>query len=771
MNEKYKKFVILTCLIGLTLSLTLLGSKKVLAQDINYSNFKNAVYNFLNEQCPPSSNFQCPSNSIFYEPGAWTSDHGYSKIQKYKTDLYKAKTDEEIKKVLGDFFSEYCNAKYTSSTTNQAAASSLNFLCNCWDNPNDNCKNIINSIGKQFPPGSTSVSGPLSITNLITNYEAGKELGKKFQEDKSCQADLNIGLLDFFHNPLTWFLRVIFWIFTLILKIVADIFIWILTPANFGGFVNFPPVQIIWKTSRDLANLGIVLGFVLVAIATILKIEKYSWEKMLWRLVLVALLINFSLVLCGMFVDLSNFLTFYFISGAESQVFTFKDILVNVATNIACKGYNQGFLYESGTALIGIFVVIIFIGQVAGLVIYTTLRIVTLWITLGLSPLFLLSLAFPGLEKLADSWKNYFTQAIVSLPVIALSLFFVLVMLNNVALYFNLVEGGFSQVIISLVSFAIIVIILAQAILAIAGALGIQNIQKGYQVVTKLVWGALGFGAGLATRKIIKDAINSETWRKLGETFGKSNFTIIRSLGESMQKITEKTREGQLKILEAKAAQISNDDIRRNIDFYMRHRRRREVAILLKELIKREKISNEDENAIKFAKDYINPPELKKINPYLYVKQFEEQVGRKEDRDQILNETKEKNNEYYNRLLAYQVEQMKQEDLIKSNWSDILNNIKTNQGQEKLLDVLKQLTDRLTPEAMSAIARSLSLSEQRVFIQNIIEANKEEAAKYKMTAEEYLLEKKGYKSLRYFQGVLSQASTGSKTPPGPNTDE
>src|SRR3989344_165355 len=62
-------------------------------------------------------------------------------------------------------------------------------------------------------------------------------------------------------------------------------------------------VQIGWAISRDLANLGFVLAIILISFITILRIETYDTKKMLIRLISAALLINFSLVIAGVFLD------------------------------------------------------------------------------------------------------------------------------------------------------------------------------------------------------------------------------------------------------------------------------------------------------------------------------------------------------------------------------------------------------------------------------------------------------------------------------------
>ena len=63
-----------------------------------------------------------------------------------------------------------------------------------------------------------------------------------------------------------------------------------------------------WASVRDLANMLIVLGFVVVGIAFTLRLEGYGTKKVLLSLILIALLINFSPVICGLIIDGSNIL-------------------------------------------------------------------------------------------------------------------------------------------------------------------------------------------------------------------------------------------------------------------------------------------------------------------------------------------------------------------------------------------------------------------------------------------------------------------------------
>src|SRR3989344_151477 len=61
-----------------------------------------------------------------------------------------------------------------------------------------------------------------------------------------------------------------------------------------------------WVIVRDWANMLIVLGLIGIAIATILRFKDYEAKKLLVPLIIVALLVNFSIVFVGLMIDVSN---------------------------------------------------------------------------------------------------------------------------------------------------------------------------------------------------------------------------------------------------------------------------------------------------------------------------------------------------------------------------------------------------------------------------------------------------------------------------------
>jgi hypothetical protein len=85
------------------------------------------------------------------------------------------------------------------------------------------------------------------------------------------------------------------------------------------------PIDRMWATFRDVANILIIGMFVFVAISTILSIENYGAKKWIAKILIVAILINFSMFFTKFTIDASNFVA--------RQLYTSIPILTQSAQN------------------------------------------------------------------------------------------------------------------------------------------------------------------------------------------------------------------------------------------------------------------------------------------------------------------------------------------------------------------------------------------------------------------------------------------------------
>ncbi len=80
---------------------------------------------------------------------------------------------------------------------------------------------------------------------------------------------------------------------------------------------NSPAVQTGFSVSLAIANLGFVLGIIIIAIATIIRNQTYGMKQLLWKLVLMAILVNFGLVITAPIVGFASSMSNYFVNATS----------------------------------------------------------------------------------------------------------------------------------------------------------------------------------------------------------------------------------------------------------------------------------------------------------------------------------------------------------------------------------------------------------------------------------------------------------------------
>ena len=84
----------------------------------------------------------------------------------------------------------------------------------------------------------------------------------------------------------------------------------VLTPK----ILDMPVVKVGFSVSLAIANLGFILGIIVVAVMTILRSQTYGVKQMLWKLMLMAVAVNFGLVVAGAVLHFTDSLSMYFMS-------------------------------------------------------------------------------------------------------------------------------------------------------------------------------------------------------------------------------------------------------------------------------------------------------------------------------------------------------------------------------------------------------------------------------------------------------------------------
>jgi len=117
---------------------------------------------------------------------------------------------------------------------------------------------------------------------------------------------LGSAALDFLAGLLVWVSYLFVYIARFLCFTATDVFDTALTLITGKTITTNPTFLIGWAAVRDLSNMLIVLGFIIIGVATTLRIRDYEAKKLLVPFILIALLINFSGLFCGLIIDASN---------------------------------------------------------------------------------------------------------------------------------------------------------------------------------------------------------------------------------------------------------------------------------------------------------------------------------------------------------------------------------------------------------------------------------------------------------------------------------
>lgn len=199
------------------------------------------------------------------------------------------------------------------------------------------------------------------------------------------------------------------------------------------------PVYRIWQVSRDLANLAFVIGFLVIIYSYIVGggFSGYEIRRILPRLVVAAILINISYVVCAAAVDLSNILGY----GVNQLFETVRDNTLTGSVGgdeINWTSVTTWVLAGGTGAIAGGAVLIASVGGAAGglwfllapfllagaLVVMVTFLILAarqavIVLAIAIAPLAFAAYILPNTEKWFERWRSMFFTMLVMFPAFA----------------------------------------------------------------------------------------------------------------------------------------------------------------------------------------------------------------------------------------------------------------------------------------------------------------------------------------------------------------
>ncbi len=538
--------------------------------------------------------------------------------------------------------------------------------------------------------------------------------------------------------------------------------LWALDPGTYGGFTENEGVMQIWEMMRNITNTLLILGMIGIAIATIVRYKKYVWQNTLWKLVIVALLVNFSLVIGGTIIDISNYLSGHFLSIAQEenntlapriqQSFGYEeetsegtktlippdifdegkyelpkilglDTATTTATTTAAEEVASYDLRFGNFFIIGFIMILVGgFAVISLLAVFVTIlfRALILIVLLGLSPIVFAAWIFPDTEKY---WKMWWEQFIkwCFFPVIFSFTLYIAVIAMSAMNEISIGAGSATQTIIQMVLFSMFLV----------GGL-IFAIQGGGAVSKTVIQQATKAGAvagAFVGHKALKGAASSETWRKAQKRLEDSKFAPTHDIGVWMSRQPGKIRSDELKQIEEDYKNRTPDQIRADMKLHETDRGR--VALGINTLIGKESLDyKKDNKSIEIAKNQpnLNVSGIKKVHPELYAEYF----TKPEDMNKAIEQMKQRlpritNDEAKNRVItnltAEQLLKSSPDDIKSGNWENILERLEEKGPPHTNRFFYTLLAKNLPAGNFAAMLRSTDNTEKQIeWVQQLVKS-------------------------------------------------
>lgn len=199
---------------------------------------------------------------------------------------------------------------------------------------------------------------------------------------------------------------------------------------GYNGFYNSHITNLGWSLVRDVVNMFVVVVLMVIAIMTIVGYSAANWTQQLPKLFIAIVLVNFSKLICGFLIDVSQVIMFTFVNAIVSIA------AGNFASMFSLNQYGQfsadfiDRVNESGNGteafqfLIAAYLQFIVLLGILGVMFLLAAafvwRIVVLWILIIMSPLAFFMIGVKDVFHAADStykkWWEKFTSALTFGP-------------------------------------------------------------------------------------------------------------------------------------------------------------------------------------------------------------------------------------------------------------------------------------------------------------------------------------------------------------------
>jgi hypothetical protein len=234
---------------------------------------------------------------------------------------------------------------------------------------------------------------------------------------------------------MNWILYFLSAILSTLIDLVIRVMLYV---SKYNNFLDVPAVDVGWKIIRDLCNNFFIVILMVSAISTVLSIKKYHYKAILSKLLMMAILINFSKMFTGLLIDFSQVIMLTF--ADKIATVGGKNILLNsIGLN---DGYNLRELDEEsgvGALDVGLALMLVMIVGTVAIVVITMItiilvyRIVMFWFLVIMSPFAYLASTFPPTQAYASKWWSNLFKYLAVGPAMMFFLYLSFFTMNKMA--------------------------------------------------------------------------------------------------------------------------------------------------------------------------------------------------------------------------------------------------------------------------------------------------------------------------------------------------
>lgn len=373
-------------------------------------------------------------------------------------------------------------------------------------------KRIIESAEKQLKTAETEEE------KLALSQKAKKLVGSAIIQsdiaDKTMESlggSSACGVFSFWKEAcLAEFIGIILGVFVNIFAQVLNLAAWIFDQAiqqsiyNIGAYANMLAIKNAWTVIRDICNLFYLLILVYIALGTVLELEGINWKKSIGAVIISAILINFSMTIARVAIDITNVFSVYFYEMAKGSSDSLGASIqegLSIAKLTVSTPENKASLLHVVVGSLGAIVVYVVASYTllvgAALMLF---RLVSLIFILVFSPLPFIGMAVPKFgSKITGKYWSQLVEQTTFAPVYMFCLYLVAQLLSCgiAANIQSSTDGTRGDVWVLIIYFFIVQSLLLGAIVA-AKMAGASNVAEAEKIGR---WGATaltGVAAGVA---------------------------------------------------------------------------------------------------------------------------------------------------------------------------------------------------------------------------------------------------------------------------------